>query len=99
LLKTSQLFFQEALSKNGEASEYLQIHRKLTPEIIEQFGVGFSPDSYDQLITFLTTKGFTQEQMIQSGIAKLNQNNQIFSFFRGRITFPIFNQHDALIGF
>lgn len=69
------------------------------PETYEKFALGFAPDSWDALLKHLKAAGFSEELIIQAGLAKKNEKGKVFDFFRGRIMFPIFTDSNKLIGF
>lgn len=69
------------------------------PETYEKFALGFATDSWDALLKHLKAEGFSEELIIQAGLAKKNEKGKVFDFFRGRIMFPIFTDSNKLIGF
>lgn len=84
-------------SKLGEeALKYLK-ERKLKQETINHFGIGISPKD-DAIYKLLKQKKFTEEQMLNSGIVTL-KNNEYKDFFSERIMFPITNIFGKVIGF
>jgi DNA primase catalytic core len=93
---------------NEEALKFFESKRKdVAPEllrypeqILEQYRVGYAPDSFDEFVSYMLQKGFSKQQLLTSGLAKENQEKtKIYSFFRGRIMFPIFTFAGVLIGF
>lgn len=52
----AQQFFVEEREKSIEAKTYLMEKRKLSPDIIHQFGVGYAPDSHYALGQFIKNK-------------------------------------------
>lgn len=95
----AQQFFREQLKASSEALNYLQEKRKLTPELIQLFEIGFAPDKHYELIQLLRKKGFNDEDLLEASLAKRNANGEIYAFFRNRITFPIFDTMGNVIGF
>ena len=69
------------------------------PETYQKFALGYAPDSWDALLKNLISLGFSEELIIQAGLAKKNEKGKVFDFFRGRIMFPIFTDSGKLIGF
>ena len=80
--------------------EYLY-KRGMTDELIDEFGVGFAPDSYDGLLKFLGKEGFKRDAMVQSGlmIVKDTGANNMIDKFRGRLMIPIYDHMGRPIGF
>ncbi len=97
--KLAQKFFVEALQESPQAMQYLQENRKLKPDIIKEFGIGYAPDSAYQLWKFLKSKGFSDEDLLQTSLIKPSKNSDFYTFFRKRITFPIYDTMNNVVGF
>ncbi len=95
----AQNFFKEQLKNNPEAQKYLKEKRKLSDNLIEQFWIWYAPDNYLELVQLLRSKWFTNSDILEASLAKENANGEIYSFFRRRITFPIFDIMGNIIGF
>jgi len=54
--KIAQKFFVEQLAKHPEAKKYLNEQRKLSDEMISEFGIGYAPDSHYMMIQELKGK-------------------------------------------
>lgn len=93
-------FYHANLKENEKAQQYLT-ERKITPELIEAFGIGFAPDSFDATYTHLLKKGFSRSEILGAGlgIQKEIQQERIYDRFRNRVVFPIRDHHGNLIGF
>lgn len=92
-------FFRSHLEQNPSALSYLIEKRKLTPELITHFGIGYAPDKHYELIQLLRSKGFQDTDLLEASLAKKNANGEIYAFFRNRITFPIFDAMGNVIAF
>jgi len=99
-------FYQDQFTnspKGKKAHEYLINSRKLNQEIISEFKIGYAPDSWDATSKFLKSKGFSDNEILQSGLAveKNNYNNAInyYDRFRDRIMFPITDHNSNIVGF
>lgn len=88
--KLAQQFFLKELSSNEKAKEYLSKNRKLWDDIINRFGLGYANNTYYDLIEFLKSKGFQNQDLVKASLAR-ERNSEIYSFFRNRITFPIYD--------
>src|SRR3989344_1854542 len=104
LLQINELaakFYHEALlrSQSGQvAREYLQ-QRGLKDETIKKWQLGFAPDDWHQLETFLTKRGFNKENAVQAGLLARGQGGQVYDRFRFRITFPLLDHYGRAVGF
>ncbi|MFA6963101.1 MAG: DNA primase [Patescibacteria group bacterium] len=76
--------------KAEKAREYLK-GRGLTVETISAFEIGYAPAAWDFLLKFLGSKGYTEKEAVEAGVAVQSDNGKIFDRFRGRIIFPISN--------
>jgi DNA primase len=94
-------YFHLALSKSLPAKDYLLKDRKLKPETIKKYRLGYAPDSWEGLCTYLQNKGFSRADIIQSGLAAQGRKakDSAYDIFRGRVMFPVFDMQNRVIGF
>ena len=97
ILKYTNDFFQLSLSNSKQVLKYLR-ERGLSNEEIKTFNLGFCPDD-KYLINFLQEKGFDTEKIKKTDLLIKNKSNEYFGRFRNRITFPIFDFSNKLVGF
>ncbi len=98
--KLSARFFYDTLTKSAEGKvglDYL-LERKIAPKTITAFGLGYSPDKYDALLGYLRSKGYNDNELIESGVV-MQSNGKIFDRFMGRVMFPIIDLRGNVIGF
>jgi DNA primase len=55
----------------------------------DQFGVGYSPAAWDELTKHLRGKGFTEDELLKSGLARRTSRGGLIDMFRGRLLWPI----------
>ncbi|MEA3463528.1 MAG: DNA primase [Patescibacteria group bacterium] len=70
IIESSSKYYHEILLKSGSAGQarkYLA-ERGLTEETIEEWRIGYSPDSWDDLINFLKTKGYSENEIFLAGM-------------------------------
>jgi len=98
-LEAAQTFFQERLAKAPEIRGYLE-RRQIAPELIERYGIGFAPDSWDALHSSLTPK-ISLRQLEAAGLIGRSERrgNKPYDRFRNRLMFPIRNAAGRLVGF
>ncbi len=95
-------FFEKQLqkSKAGQlANKYLIEERGINKDSIRKWRLGYSPDKWRSLSRFLTSRGFTKEEIRKTGLSVLNKKGNYYDRFRGRIMFPVFDLHGRVIGF
>jgi DNA primase len=85
------------LSRNTTVIEYLK-DRGITSETIKKWRIGYAPDGFYQLLQTLKTKGFSENDLVDSGLV-VRGDRGTFDRFRGRIMFPITDNSGKIIGF
>lgn len=100
ILKLSKKFYIECLKiKTGlKAHEYLT-GRGLNQKSIDDFELGYAPDSWDLLSQFLKKKGYSDAEIFDSGLSVKKDNGGYYDRFRGRIMFPINNISGQTVGY
>lgn len=91
-------FFQHLLMshKVGEyAKKYALEKRGLTAESIEKFHIGYAPRSGNDLIQFLTKRGYSQKEMYAAGLLNEKQRDK----FTDRLMFGISDNSGRVVGF
>ena len=95
-------WWQQQLESSGEgriAREYLR-EREITDETVKTFRLGYAPDSWDALSTYLRHKGATPDQIDRSGlVAKKEETNRSYDRFRGRLIVPVLDVQGRPIAF
>jgi DNA primase len=92
-------FFAAELNKNSEAQKYLK-NRGLKKSTIEEWGIGFAPDGFENLFPKLEEK-FPKKEIIEAGVAGLKEmgSEKLFDKFRNRIMFPIADHRGRVVAF
>ena len=86
-------------AKAKAAREYLE-QRGISDEIQKQFRIGFSPDSWDGLLSVLREKKGDEKLIEQSGLVSVNEEKErVFDRFRGRIMFPVLDVNGRPVAF
>ena len=101
LHKEAARFFHSQLYApvGREALEYA-LGRGMNKYILTTFGVGYAPDSWDGLVNALRKKGYTEEEIRQSGLVSISKKNgNCFDRFRDRLMFPIIDVRGNVIAF
>ncbi len=97
--ETARFYYSYLMSPGGKwALDYLK-GRGLTEATIKRFGLGAAPDSWDSLLKYLKSKGFSLADMVQANVISQSNRGTYFDRFRNRIMFPIFNLRGNCIAF
>jgi len=94
-------WWEKQLETSNEARiarDYLE-QREITDETRRTFRLGYSPDSWEGLITYLRHKGATQFQIERSGLVVKRDEGGVYDRFRGRLMFPVFDVQARPIAF
>lgn len=95
-------FYQQLLKHPSakEALTYLKNKRKLKDSTLEEFKIGYAPNSYDILYKFFIKKGFSVQELLDAGvIVKRYDGNGYIDKFRNRIIFPLLDITGKTIGY
>jgi DNA primase len=98
--ETAIRFFEKQLFNSitgKKALEYLK-DRGLEEDTIREFRLGFAPNDWRALTTFLKDCGYKEKDIVDSGLA-IKKERDAYDRFRSRITFPIFDINDNVVGF
>lgn len=102
LILDATKYFESGLAKSGAAMDYLRT-RGLKDETIKNFRLGFIPDGWDNLLNYLTQKGYKAEEVGKAGFAisssNPNSRTKYYDRFRSRIMFPIADSSGRIVGF
>lgn len=80
------------------AREYLA-QRKISPKFAARFGLGAAPGEWDTLTKVLTAKGFTTEELLDSGLVIQDSMGKVYDKFRSRLMFPVVDMRGDVVGF
>ncbi len=101
LLEEAATFYRHQLfhtPAGQSALEYLH-HRSLKDETIEAFGLGYAPLSWDSILNYITEKGYSQQELLETGMVSERDNGGLYDRFRNRVTFPIRDLSGHMAGF
>ena len=95
VLELSAKYFQYCLTKNKAVMQYVFYKRNMNKKTVENFRIGYAPQSGDALVNFLTKRGFTKKEMEDAGL--LNRFGK--DLFKGRMMIPLMDVGGRVIGF
>lgn len=102
LLEQTGDYFQEQLRispARSHAVEYLK-RRGLDGRIAKEYGIGFAPPGWDNLLKALGQTPESQQTLIEGGLLIHHpEENKLYDRFRHRIMFPIRDSRGRIIGF
>ena len=94
-------FFHDQLKTPGAAAARAYIEkRRLLPETVAHFGLGYAPDDWHALTQYLREKGFSESELISFDLARKSQKTgRAYDTFRNRLMFPFIDLRGNVIAF
>ena len=98
--EAARFFHSQLYAPVGKTALEYALGRGMSKFILTTFGVGYAPDSWDSLVRAMKAKGYTEEELKESGLVIVSQKNgNIFDRFRDRLMFPIIDVRGNVIAF
>jgi len=98
LMSSVERHWQACLKDNANAVNYLQ-QRGIDGATAKRFGIGFSPDSWSDVLDKFGKTPEAQERLLATGLVIRKDNGKHYDRFRDRIIFPIRDARGRTIGF
>lgn len=83
----------------GEPGRQLVAARGVSPEMVDAFQLGYAPDSWENLLTFMGSRHIDPETSTEAGLLQARENRGHYDRFRNRLMFPIRNREGQVVGF
>ncbi|MFF2923471.1 DNA primase [Streptomyces celluloflavus] len=97
--KVAAQFYAEQLDgPEAEIGRKFLAERGFEQSAAQHFGVGYSPAGWDHLTRFLRGRGFSDRELILSGLSQDGRRGPI-DRFRGRLMWPIRDISGEVVGF
>ncbi|MER5868893.1 DNA primase [Streptomyces sp. NPDC002044] len=98
--KAAAAFYVDQLdSPEAEIGRKFLAERGFDQAAAAHFSVGYSPSGWDHLTRFLRGKGFSDKELITSGLAQDSRSGKPIDRFRGRLMWPIRDITGEVVGF
>lgn len=98
--ETANYYYRQLVSGSDKRGLAYFAGRKLRPETIKKYGLGYAPASWDGLRKHLLSLGYTDDEMIASGVRSISRNGKnVYDTFRERVIFPIVDLRGNIIAF
>ena len=101
ILEIATEFFADELEKNESAKKYI-LNRGLSEKTLKNFRIGYAPNDWRVLRSFLKSKGFSDADVSAVGLIKKTEKpsgDPYYDVFRGRIVFPIGDTSGRIVAF
>jgi DNA primase len=96
VMQSATLYYRDQLKQSPPAIDYLK-RRGLSGEIALRFGIGYSPEGWQNLGSVFAN--YQDSSLLEAGLVIENEDGKRYDRFRDRIMFPIVNARGQVIGF
>lgn len=98
--EAARFFHSQLYAPGGRSALEYALNRGMSKGTLTKFGIGYSPNSWTSLVDALRDKGYTDEELKDSGLVTVSRKNgNLFDRFRDRLMFPIIDVRGNVIGF
>lgn len=98
--EAARFFHSQLYAPVGANALQYAAGRGMPKSILTKFGIGYAPDSWTALVDWLRGKGYTDQELRDSGLVTVSRKNgNLFDRFRDRLMFPIIDVRGNVIGF
>src|SRR5262249_17430543 len=101
LMEKVAAFYQEQLNASDRARDYAK-KRGLTRDIAAKFGIGYAPDSWNELLKRFGATDSSRAKLLELGLIRERDKDKgegHYDYFRDRLMFPIRDQRGRVIAF
>lgn len=101
MLTTAADFYHDFLFHENSYSvlQYASEKRAFTPDTIKTFKIGYAADSWQDMLNALVNLGYSEDEIIEGGLAIRNDNGRVYDRFRNRLMIPIRDERGRVVGF
>lgn len=92
-------YYDLLCSPEGAAVQAYLNKRQIRKSIAVRFGMGASPDRWDGLLTAMTRRGYTKEELLAAGLVVNGRNGRLYDKFRNRLMLPVIDTRGDVVGF
>ncbi len=85
--------------QKGQSARNYLAERQISDESIEQWGLGFAVDRWDDLVGLAKSTGLGERWLLGGGLAVARDNGGLYDKFRNRLMFPILDVTGRVIAF
>ena len=100
--KDAARYFHACLNSTAEEAKRARAYwrrRGLDDRTIVRFGLGYAPDDFRATYLYLRDKGYSDQELLESGLVKRSEKGNLYNIFRGRVMTPIFDLRGNIIAF
>lgn len=99
LLQTAAEFFHTRLLENSAPLDYARRKRGFSDTTLAAYGIGYAPDAWTALRDHLSALGYSDDVLVEAGLARRSEGGRVYDYFRNRLIIPIRDERGRVIGF
>ena len=104
MLKFAAEFYHERLLETGSQDAaatfaYARDKRGLSEATLIKFQIGYAPAGWRSLIDTMTEIGYSEDDLIEAGLAVRSEAGRTYDRFRHRLMIPIRDERGRVVGF
>lgn len=97
--REAAIYYMRILSRHQYGLKYLE-KRGIDRNTILKFGMGFAPAGGSELLKYMKSKGYSEEELFYNNLVSRNEKRgNYYDRFRNRIMFPIVDIKSRVLGF
>ncbi len=96
---SGDIYYKNLHSVEGKTAMRYFIGRGIKQETIDKFTLGYSADSWSDLMNVLQNEGISEAGLLDCGLIIKNESGRLYDRFRGRVMFPIRDFLGRIIGY
>ena len=98
--EAARFFHTQLYAPAGASALQYALNRGMSKATLTRFGIGYAPESWTDLVDTLRRKGYTDQELRDSGLVTISRKNgNLFDRFRDRLMFPIIDVRGNVVGF
>ena len=98
--EAARFYHSKLMATEGKDALQYALGRGMPKSVLINFGIGYAPDTWTSLVDTLRKKGYSDEELRESGLVTISKKNgNLFDRFRDRLMFPIIDVRGNVIGF
>ena len=97
--EAAKYYYYMLRSPRGKTGYQYLAGRQLSEETMKKFGLGYADGAGSDLTAYLRSKGYSDEQINESGLIGFDEKRGMHDKFWNRVMFPIQDSNHRVIGF
>lgn len=100
--EAAKFFHNNLMSEQGKVGLQYFLDRGLTMQTIKHFGLGFAPNSWHDLLDYMRSKGFKNQELFDADLVKEStkfEKKSYYDTFRNKVMIPIIDLRGNVIAF